>query len=132
MARTTYRPVLAAAALLAAVTLLPGANGTARGAEARASTHSAVQASGTEYRIGLSRTKVKPGSVRVEFVNFGEDEHDLAVMRKGGSSAHNLGVVQPGGRAAMTVKVKRGSYVFWCTLSDHKAKGMRAVLKVRS
>lgn len=97
---------------------------------ARVSARSAVQATAKEWSIGLSRTKVKPGSVRVEFVNMGEDDHDLAVTRKGGSTVR-FSELRPKGREVKTIRVRRGSYVFWCTLDGHKRLGMRAVLRVR-
>lgn len=98
---------------------------------AQASTYSAVQASGSEFRIGLSRHQVKPGKLRVEFVNFGEDDHDLAILRKRTGSVRRLDIVKPGENASITMPVRKGSYVLWCTISDHKAKGMRAVLRVK-
>lgn len=96
----------------------------------RTSAHSALQATGKEWSIRLSRTKVKPGTVRVEFVNLGEDDHDLAVTRKGGSTVR-FSEIRPKEREVKTIKVRKGSYVFWCTLDGHKSRGMRSVLKVR-
>ena len=118
---------LAAAALALGVVLAASA-GAAPQARTAAS---AVQASGAEFRINLSRRAVRPGSVRVEFVNFGEDDHDLAIQRKGSSSSVYLPEVKPGKREVVTTRMRRGTYVFWCTISDHKARGMRAELKVR-
>ena len=45
-----------------------------------------VQVSAREFYFGLSKTKVKPGITTFELVNYGEDDHDLAVRRKGSSS----------------------------------------------
>lgn len=92
---------------------------------------SAVQASGTEFRIGLSRGSVVPSKLRLEFVNYGEDDHDLAVRRVGTSLVRNLGTTRPGDRAVKRFKVRRGTYLLWCTLGDHRARGMKATLKVR-
>jgi plastocyanin len=97
---------------------------------AQATTHSAVQATGSEYHVTLSRSQVKPGRLRVEFVNFGEDDHDLAITRKPGGATTQLDIVHPGQRGVVTITTRRGNYVLWCTLADHKAKGMRAVLRV--
>jgi plastocyanin len=96
-----------------------------------AATSSAVQASGSEFRINLSRNKVAPSRLRLEFVNFGEDDHDLAIRRVGTSLVRNLGTTHPGERAVERFKVRRGTYLLWCTLGDHRARGMRATLKVR-
>lgn len=92
---------------------------------------SSVQASGTEFRIALSRSKVAPSKLRLEFVNYGEDDHDLAVRRVGTTLVRNLGEVRPGERTVERFKVRKGTYMLWCTLGDHRALGMKATLKVR-
>lgn len=92
---------------------------------------SAVQASGTEFRIALSRSRVEPSKLRLEFVNYGEDDHDLAVRRVGTTFVRNLGTTRPGERAVDRFKVRKGTYLLWCTLGDHRALGMKATLKVR-
>lgn len=122
------------AGLLACVALVAGVAAAATAGaspEANTAARSAVQARGSEFRVTLSRKVVKPGSVRVEFVNFGEDDHDLAIQRKGGGATVRLNEIRPGERDVVTTTMRRGTYVFWCTLSDHKARGMRAELKVR-
>lgn len=116
-----------AAALLGAFAL---AIGVAGGALA-GTPSSAVQATGTEFHINLSKRKVKPSKLRLEFVNFGEDDHDLAVRRVGTSSVRNLGLTHPGDRNVARFKVRRGTYKLWCTISDHRSRGMSATLKVR-
>jgi plastocyanin len=120
--RSIHVGLLAVAALIAAVVAAP----------VNATTYSAVQATGTEYHVVLSRAYVAPGKLRVEFVNFGQDDHDLAITRKKGGATTKLSVVHPGQRGVVTITTHPGSYVLWCTLSDHKAKGMRAVLRVKS
>lgn len=104
---------------------------TATPGEAAKSPRSAVQAGGTEFRIALSRSHVRPSRLRLEFVNYGEDIHDLAIRRVGTSDVRNLGVARPGNRNVGRFTVKRGTYQLWCTISDHRARGMSAVLKVR-
>jgi len=92
---------------------------------------SAVQASGSEFHINLSRGRVQPGKLRLEFVNYGQDVHDLAIRRIGSTATHNLGRVQPGDRAIGRYTVRSGTYKLWCTISNHRALGMSAVIKVR-
>lgn len=127
MTRRTTVTIAASLCLALAASLAASAMAAPR---AQTSAHSAVQATAKEWRFSLSRTKVKPGTVRVEFVNMGEDDHDLAVTRKGGSTVR-FSELRPKQREVKTIRVRRGSYVFWCTISGHKAAGMRAVLKVR-
>lgn len=99
---------------------------------ARTSAVSHMQVTAREYFLTTSRASVRPSTLKVEMVNYGEDDHDLAVMRKGGGTAKTIGVVHPGDRAMLSVKVRRGQYVLWCTITDHKQRGMRAVLRVKN
>lgn len=112
--------------------LLAGSAQAERSPQAHPAASSAVQATGTEFRIALSRSRVKPGSLRLEFVNFGEDDHDLAIRRVGNQQTDNVGLTHPGDRNVRRMKVRRGAYMLWCTISDHRARGMRATLKVSS
>lgn len=105
--------------------------GLAGSVAAKTTPSSAVQVQATEFRYGLSRGAVKPGKLRIELVNYGEDVHDLAIRRVGGTSVRNLGHTLPGERSVDRFRVRRGAYMLWCTISDHRARGMRATLKVR-
>jgi plastocyanin len=116
-----------AIALCSALLLSLGA-----GASVAAKTNfSAVQAQGSEFRISLSRSKIKQGKLRLEFVNFGEDPHDLAVKRKGNRYVRNVGRTEPGERGVLRFTVKRGTYTLWCTIGDHRARGMSTKLVVK-
>lgn len=90
-----------------------------------------VQVSAREYYYGLSKTKVKPGSTTFQIVNYGEDDHDLAVRRVGSTSSRKSATVGPGERTRLTTKLRAGTYVLWCTITDHRERGMSARLKVR-
>lgn len=91
-----------------------------------------VQVSATEFRLALSRGAIKAGPAIVELVNRGEDEHDLALRRVGpGAVTRRIGTVAPGGVAELSARLRSGRFVLWCTLADHRARGMRATLVVR-
>lgn len=122
--------------VVASLALLAGSVASVAASESRhppavAAARSAVQAAGKEFRITLSKRTVKPGSLRVEFVNFGEDDHDLAITRKGTSYTRTMREIRPKERGVLTLNVRRGTYVFWCTLPKHKALGMRSTLRVK-
>jgi plastocyanin len=120
------------ALLLCSVVLVGALIGTASSVAGTATpVNSAVQASGSEYRIALSRSSIRQGRVRLEFVNYGEDVHDLAIRRIGSKRQSNVGETRPGDRRVGRYRVRRGTYLLWCTISDHRARGMRATLKVR-
>lgn len=86
----------------------------------------------SEYRVALYRTTVRPGVVKFNVTNRGEDPHDLAVRNaKGRVVARLVPQVGPGGRAVLRVKLSTpGRYRLYCTIGDHAARGMRATLRV--
>jgi plastocyanin len=94
-----------------------------------------LQVRGSEFDLTLSRAKVDPGRARIEFVNQGEDPHDLKLRRLGTSRRFALGEVEPGGVAEFeSLRLRRASrYRFWCSLEDglHRQSGMEATLRVR-
>jgi len=110
-----------AAALLAAVVVAaPAASAPAR-----------LQVVAREFSLSLSRPRVPSGQAVVELVNFGEDVHDLRLRRVGGTRTFGTAALAPGGRAELRVRLAPGRYVLWCSIADHRARGMRAVLVVR-
>ena len=64
--------------------------------------------------------------------NNGQDDHDLAVRNARGKIIASTGVVRHGALGQLRVRLRPGRYVLVCTLADHEARGMRAVLVVRA
>jgi uncharacterized cupredoxin-like copper-binding protein len=111
------------AAILAAAGLAAGFAEPAAGAPDR------VLARGAEWEITLSKRKVQPGRVIVQFLNDGEDPHDLRLQRNGGGP--ELGELEPGAYANLDVRLQRASsYQLWCSLPQHRERGMEATLRV--
>jgi plastocyanin len=95
--------------------------------------HVEVTAEDTEaFRFTLSRATVPAGQVIVEFVNHGQDEHNLNAVEpaKGETASPPPENTAAGAHRALTLKLHAGSYTFYCSLADHRAKGMEATLKV--
>jgi plastocyanin len=90
-----------------------------------------MQVSAKEFSYTLSRTHLHPGQATIELVNFGQDPHDLRVQRVGARHIAGLPVVAPGEHADLTVTLRRGRYLFWCSLANHRQLGMRGTLVVR-
>jgi hypothetical protein len=88
--------------------------------------------SADEFSLVLSRSSIPSGPAIVELVNYGEDDHDLALRRVGGTRTYRIGIVHPGKTAALDSRLRAGRFAVWCTLSDHRARGMRATLRVTS
>lgn len=90
-----------------------------------------VQVVEKEFTLTLSRQSVKTGSVSVELVNFGMDNHNLVIKSaKPGSKPITFKQLAPRGRAERTIRVTPGKYALWCSVGNHKARGMRATLVV--
>jgi uncharacterized cupredoxin-like copper-binding protein len=91
-----------------------------------------VQVSADEFRLVLSRSAVPAGLAIVGLVNFGEDDHDLALRRRAaGARTWKVRTVRPGGFRERELSLAVGRYQLWCTIADHRALGMRATLRVR-
>jgi len=121
--------------LVALLLLLSGLllAGGAAPAPAAAPSPTAVGVGAREFSLSLYRTSVKPGAVRFNLTNYGEDGHDLAVIAPGGRVAAHLSEVEGfGGRGSVEVRLKRtGRYRLLCTVADHAQRGMKATLRVR-
>ena len=74
---------------------------------------------GSEFDLALSKTKVEPGRVIVQFLNAGEDPHDLRIARVGRRRAEfGFGEVGPGEYENLDTRLrKRSTYVLWCSLT---------------
>ena len=84
-----------------------------------------------EYSFTLSRTEVPAGPVILEFVNNGEDPHNLhAVEQSEGSEAGEVANKAPGEHEDLTLIMRPGSYTLFCSLPKHEEKGMKATLVV--
>ena len=90
-----------------------------------------IQVGADEFRYSLSRQSLRAGPAVVQLVNYGEDEHDLRFRRLGGTRIYRLGKVRPGGVAELEARLLPGRFALWCSLADHRARGMRATLVVR-
>jgi len=119
------RTIAAAAALLLMLGVGAGSAATAPASPARA------QVSAREFRLTLSRATIHRGPAIIELVNYDEDDHDLALRRVGGTRTYRIALVHPGETGELDTHLRAGRYAVWCTLADHRARGMRATLLVR-
>lgn len=91
-----------------------------------------LQVGADEFSYALSRPSIKAGPAIVELVNYGEDEHDLRLRRVGGTRTYVVGKARPGGRVDLEARFLPGRFALWCSLADHRRRGMSATLLVRS
>ncbi len=96
-----------------------------------------VQVQGSEYDLILSKAKLAPGRAIVQFVNAGEDAHDLQLQRLDSSGVQvgpvaGAGEVEPGEYSNIDTRLKKRSrYVLWCSLKEHRQLGMEATIRTR-
>jgi hypothetical protein len=113
-------------ALAAALAL----TGLARGAEPQRPP-ARIQVVAEEYSFALSRRTIMSGRAAIELTNFGQDPHDLHLRRLApGAPTLKLPQVRPGQQAELRVRLAPGRFVLWCSLADHRARGMEARLTV--
>jgi hypothetical protein len=85
----------------------------------------------TDFRFALSRSTVRRGPALIELGNFGQDVHDLRLRRLGGTSTYALPETKPGERRELALRLQPGRYRLWCSIADHRARGMWATFRVR-
>ena len=90
-----------------------------------------VQVAADEFGYALSRPSIKTGPAIVQLANFGEDEHDLRLQRIGGTRVYRIATVPPGGVGELEARFLPGRFRLWCSLADHRVRGMRATLLVK-
>ena len=115
------RAVAAAAVALALLGAVPG--------EARPPARLMVLAD--EHSLVLSRQSIVRGPALIQFLNRGEDPHDLKLRRIGRRGVVSVPETRAGGLTAADVRLRTGTYRLWCSLPGHRALGMRAKLRVR-
>jgi uncharacterized cupredoxin-like copper-binding protein len=90
-----------------------------------------LQVGADEFGYSLSRQTIKAGPAIVQLVNYGEDEHDLRLRRTGGTRTYRIGKVSPGRLGELETRFLPGRFTLWCSLADHRKRGMSATLVVR-
>jgi plastocyanin len=91
-----------------------------------------MQVVAREFSLSVSRVQLKPGTTVIELANFGQDPHDLRLQRIGSRHIAGTGIVKPGEREELTADLAPGRYALWCSIGDHRRRGMRATITVRS
>jgi plastocyanin len=122
------RRSLAAAALAAA--LVSGGSAAAHAARAH-SASTAVGVGEREFRVYPYRTKVRPGTVRFNVNNLGEDVHNLQVRGPRGYRSKTSPDIRSGDGYTLVTHLRRaGRYTLICTKAGHARRGMKATFTV--
>jgi uncharacterized cupredoxin-like copper-binding protein len=128
------RVVLRGAVLVAACTALLVVTAVAGARRERPPARMMVSA--REHSLVLSRQSVVAGPALIQFLNRGEDPHDLRMRRlvEPGVSARRTFAVpetRAGGLAELEARLPAGRYKLWCSIAGHEQLGMRAKLRVK-
>jgi hypothetical protein len=90
-----------------------------------------VQVVEKEYTLTLSRLKVPHGTVILQAINFGMDNHDLVVQREAkGAKPIKFRLMAPKERVTKTLQLPAGRYTLSCSVPGHRQYGMVARLTV--
>jgi len=128
--RTITRALVAMAACLAVLVAAQAAGARRERPPAR------LMVSAQEHSLLLSRQSIVAGPALIEFLNRGEDPHDLRmrrIVRKGVSARRTFAVPEtPSGELEeLEARLPAGRYRLWCSLPGHEQLGMRAKLRVK-
>jgi plastocyanin len=84
-----------------------------------------------EFTLAPYRDRVRPGTVRFNVSNLGEDAHNLVVRTRRGRVVADSGTIRAGDQRTLRVRLPNpGRFVLVCTTADHEALGMKARLTV--
>jgi plastocyanin len=89
-----------------------------------------VQVSAVEYAFTLSRTNVPAGKVIFQFVNNGQDEHNLQIEQPEGPLVGSFADTPAKGIGDLQLEMQPGQYKLFCSLPTHEQEGMKATLTV--
>src|SRR5581483_8853368 len=84
-----------------------------------------VQVTAKEYWYALSSRTVRSGPAVIEFVNFGQDPHDMRVQRVGTTKVYSVPTIQPGDHYDLSITLVPGKYMLWCSIANHRQLGMQ-------
>jgi plastocyanin len=91
-----------------------------------------AQVTAREFSLTLSRPEVSTGHVTLEFVDGGQDEHNLHIRpAAGGADVGSFPNAQPGQHLDVTFNLTPGTYTLYCSIPAHEGLGMKATFTVR-
>jgi plastocyanin len=91
-----------------------------------------AQVTAKEFSLTLSRSEVSTGKVTLEFIDGGQDEHNLHIRpAAGGPDVGSFPNALPGQHLDVTFNLAPGTYTLYCSIPAHKELGMKASFTVR-
>ena len=105
-----------------------GAQAQTTGAQAQTKLAQAADPSG-QLRFAKTSLTAKAGEVSIEFSNRSPLPHNLTIAS--GSTVLGATPTFNGGSKTLTLKLKPGTYKFYCSVPGHREAGMEGTLEVR-
>ncbi|MGZ4550240.1 MAG: plastocyanin/azurin family copper-binding protein [Blastococcus sp.] len=88
-----------------------------------------ITATEAEFSISIGGDTVAAGPYLVKVENAGQATHDL-VVEQNGTKIASTSPIAPGQSASLSVTLKPGTYVFYCSIGNHRAMGMEMTVHV--
>jgi plastocyanin len=79
--------------------------------------------------FNTKQLSAKPGNVAISFVNRSPVEHNVTIVQ--GTTVLGSTPTFAGGARTVTVKLKPGTYTFYCSVPGHRQAGMEGTLVVK-
>jgi plastocyanin len=73
----------------------------------------------------------KAGTVTINVANPSSNEYPHGIAIEGNGVDKDGNIAQPGGTSTVTVKLKPGTYTFYCPVPEHEKYGMKGTLTVQ-
>lgn len=106
-----------------------GSGSPSSSAGGSASRSQSLTATEADFSIDLDQDTLAAGTYEVTVVNQGSATHDLVVERDGADVAQS-DTIRPGDTSTFTVTLEPGTYVFYCSIGNHRAMGMQTEVTV--
>ncbi|MGY1601794.1 cupredoxin domain-containing protein [Geodermatophilus sp. SYSU D00815] len=89
----------------------------------------ALAVSSIDFGYEMDSTDLAAGEYEITLTNTGNASHDVVVEQDGAEVARSQ-VIGPGETSTFTVALEPGSYVFFCSVGNHRAMGMEVDVTV--
>jgi plastocyanin len=83
-----------------------------------------------QLKFTQSTLTAKAGTVTIAFTNSAPVVHNLTVQQGTGGAVLGATPTFHGGTKTLTLKLKPGTYTFFCSVPGHRAAGMQGTLTV--
>jgi plastocyanin len=117
-----------------ATSSVPAKAGPARGPSPQSAAGAGASAAKLEANPGgqlsydAKRLSAKAGKLTIAFTNASALEHNVTVAR--GSTVLGTTPTFAGGSRSLTLSLKPGTYIFYCSVPGHRQAGMEGTLSV--